>query len=109
VDCGLDVVNLQQPTNLGIEEMGRRYRGRICFESICDIQMTLPFGTEQQIRDEARQLLKWWRTPQGGFVLSDYGDGRAIGVSDDRKRIALQAFCEIAAPELLDRIGASPA
>jgi hypothetical protein len=105
IDCDLDVVNLQQPTNLGIEAMGRRYRGQICFESICDIQMTLPFGTEEQVREEARMLLEWWRTPQGGFVLSDYGDGKAIGVAEDRKRLTLQAFCEIAAPELLPQIG----
>ncbi len=29
IECGLDVVNLQQPRNLGIEEIGRRYRGRV--------------------------------------------------------------------------------
>lgn len=104
IDCGLDVVNLQQPTNLGIEEMGRDYRGRICFETICDIQMTLPHGTDEQIRSEARLLLEHWRTPKGGFVLSDYGDGKAIGVPDDRKRMMLRAFCEMAAPERLDRI-----
>ena len=33
IDCGLDVVNLQQPRNLGIEEIGARYRGKICFET----------------------------------------------------------------------------
>jgi len=105
IDCGLDVVNLQQPTNLGIEEIGRRYRGRICFESLCDIQMTLPFGTDDDIRREARLLLKHWATPEGGFVLSDYGDGRAIGVSDERKLVMLRAFCEIAAPGVLEEIG----
>ena len=104
IDCGLDAVNLQQPTNLGIEEIGRRYRGRICFESLCDIQMTLPFGTEDDIRREARLLLEHWGTPEGGFVLSDYGDGRAIGVSDERKMVMLRAFCEIAAPGVLQQI-----
>ena len=53
IDCGLDVVNLQQPRNLGIEEIGRRYRGRICFESLCDIQTTLPRGDSREIREEA--------------------------------------------------------
>ncbi len=102
MDVGLDVVNLQQPRALGIEEIGRRYRGGICFESLCDIQRTLPFGTEDEIREEAALLLREWGTPEGGFVLGDYGDGRAIGVPDDRKQIMLRAFCELAAPELLD-------
>ncbi len=104
IDCGLDSVNLQQPTNLGIEEIGRLYRGRICFESLCDIQMTLPFGTDDDVRREAKLLLEHWATPEGGFVLSDYGDGRAIGVSDERKMIMLRAFCEIAAPGMLAQI-----
>jgi hypothetical protein len=104
IDCGLDVVNLQQPTNLGIVEIGERYRGQICFESLCDIQTTLPRGTAAEIVAEARLLLEWWNTPAGGFILSDYGDGRAIGVPDERKRLMLRTFCELAAPELLDQV-----
>ena len=100
IDCGLDVVNLQQPRNLGIEEIGRRYRGRICFESLCDIQATLPRGNAQEIREEAALLLEQWATPDGGFILSDYGEGAAIGVPDDTKRIMLDAFIELAAPNL---------
>jgi uroporphyrinogen decarboxylase len=100
IDCGLDLVNLQQPTNLGIVEMGERYRGRICFESLCDIQMTLPFKDADEIRAEAKLLIEHWSTPQGGFVLSDYGDGAAIGVPIEKKRIMLEAFIELAAPGL---------
>jgi hypothetical protein len=80
--------------------MGRRYRGKICFETLCDIQKTLPRASEAQIRDEARRLLEHWSTPEGGFVLSDYGDGRAIGAPDVQKQIMWRAFTEIAAPEL---------
>ncbi len=98
IDCELDVVNLQQPRNLGIEEIGRRYRGRICFESLCDIQMTLPHRAPDEIRAEARLLLEHWGTRQGGFILSDYGDGAAIGVPIEKKRIMFEAFTEIAAP-----------
>ena len=98
IDCGLDVVNLQQPRNLGIEEIGRRYRGRICFETVCDIQQTLPHADERAIREEAALLLKHWATPEGGFVLSDYGDGAAIGVPLETKRTMLQVFAELAAP-----------
>ena len=98
IDCGLDVVNLQQPRNLGIEEIGRRYRGRICFESLCDIQATLPRGNPGEIREEAELLLAQWATPEGGFILSDYGDGQAIGVPISTKRVLLQTFIDLAAP-----------
>jgi len=92
IEVGVTSLNLQQPRALGIEEIGRRYRGRVCFESLCDIQQTLPFKDAAAIREEAARLIEHWSTDAGGFILSDYGDGAAIGVSDDRKRIMLDAF-----------------
>jgi hypothetical protein len=94
IEAGVDVINLQQPRALGIEEIGQRFRGRICFESLCDIQHTLPFKSSDEIRKEARTLLDHWSTPGGGFILSDYGDGNAIGVSTETKQIMLEAFLE---------------
>jgi len=94
IEVGLDVINLQQPRALGVEEIGRQFRGRICFESLCDIQHTLPFKGADEIRQEARLLLQHWAVPEGGFILSDYGDGQAIGVELEKKRIMLDAFLE---------------
>jgi hypothetical protein len=94
IEIGLDVINLQQPRALGIEELGQQFRGRICFESLCDIQHTLPFKGAKEIREEALLLLKHWASPSGGFILSDYGDGQAIGAELEKKRIMLDAFLE---------------
>lgn len=94
IEIGLDAINLQQPRALGIEEVGQRFHGRICFESLCDIQHTLPFKGAEEIREEARLLLEHWGTPDGGFILSDYGDGAAIGVELEKKQIMLDAFLE---------------
>jgi hypothetical protein len=90
----LDVINLQQPRALGIREIGQQFRGCICLESLCDIQHTLPFKDADEIREEAELLLEQWGTPDGGFILSDYGDGAAIGVELEKKRIMLDAFRE---------------
>jgi uroporphyrinogen decarboxylase len=92
IEIGLNVINLQQPRALGIEEIGQRYAGKICFQSLCDIQRTLPFEDAAAIHDEARLLLKCWGTDTGGFILSDYGDGDAIGVPIEKKRIMFDAF-----------------
>ena len=94
IDVGLDVINLQQPRALGIEEIGERFRGSICFESLCDIQHTLPLKGAKGIQEEAQLLLDRWSTPEGGFILSDYGDGRAIGVELEKKQMMLEAFLE---------------
>lgn len=94
IDCGLEVINLQQPNVVGIEEIARRYRGRICFESIVDTQTTLPRGTYDEIRRQAHALLDAWATPEGGFIVSDYNDAEAIGVTLDRRLVMFEAFAE---------------
>jgi uroporphyrinogen decarboxylase len=93
IEIGVNVLNLQQPRVFGsIEQFGRRFAGRVCLESLCDIQHTLPFASDDEIREEARLLTRTWGTPEGGFVLSDYGDGQAIGVPLERKQVMLEAF-----------------
>lgn len=94
IDCGLEVVNSQQPNVVGIDEMSRRYRGRICFESIVDTQSTLIRGTLDEIRAEAHHLLEAWGTPDGGFIASDYNDAEAIGSTTERRRAMFEAFAE---------------
>jgi uroporphyrinogen decarboxylase len=92
IDIGLNVINMQQPLTNGIKEIGTRFSGKICFLSLCDIQLTLPFKSGEEIKEEAAELLKHWGTGEGGFILGDYGDGAAIGVSDDTKKIMYDAF-----------------
>ena len=65
IEAGLDVINMQQPRTNGIDEIGRQFAGRICFETLCDIQKTLPGGNRAEIEAEARRLLHAWGTPVG--------------------------------------------
>jgi uroporphyrinogen-III decarboxylase len=82
IRAGVNVVNLQQPRALGIREIGERYRGRIAFQSLSDIQASLPTGDRQKVAEDAEMLMAHWASPKGGFIFSDYGDGAAIGVKD---------------------------
>jgi len=83
---------MQQPRTNGIEEVGRRFAGRLCFETLCDIQKTLPAGNRREIEAEARQLMACWGTPAGGFILGDYGDHAAIGAEPQVKQFMLETF-----------------
>lgn len=87
IRAGVDVINLQQPRALGIREVGERYRGRITFESLADIQHTLPTGDLAKVSADAADLMRHWALPSGGFVFSDYGDDQAIGVTDARVKL----------------------
>jgi uroporphyrinogen decarboxylase len=95
IKAGVNVVNLQQPRALGIEEMGKRYRGRITFESLADIQATLPTNDRAKVDADVAALAEHWMSPEGGFIFSDYGDDAAIGVTDPGiKRHMYRKFSE---------------
>ena len=93
-EAGIDTLNMQQPRVYGIKELGDRFRGKMCFESLCDIQATLPKGDRASIEAEAREILNEWTVPEGGFVLVDYGDEAAIGAPHEAKTMMLRAFLE---------------
>jgi len=82
IQAGVNVVNLQQPRALGIREIGERYCGRISFESLADIQVTLPSGRRDLVDADVEDLMEYWANDGGGFILGDYGDNAAIGVTD---------------------------
>jgi hypothetical protein len=72
IDIGLDVVNLRQPRLLGIEEIGKRFAGRICFTASLDCQKTLPTQDDGVMREEAVLLLRHWATEKGGFIPLEF-------------------------------------
>ena len=92
IEIGCDVINLLQPRALGIEEIGKRFAGRICFETTCDIQHTLPFKSSVEIEEEARMLVEYWGTDKGGFILGNYGDISAIGTKPESIDVMFEAF-----------------
>lgn len=92
IELGLNVINIQQPRITGIDDIGRRFAGRICFETILDVQSTFPLGTAEDIRTEARELVDKWGTEHGGLIASDYEDAAAIGTTLERRRWAFEAF-----------------
>ncbi len=92
IDLGMDVLNLEQPRAYGIEELGSRFAGKICFLTTADIQATMPTNDAELIRREVRQLVEKWSTPKGGFVVFNYGFGDAIGCTEEATGVMFQEF-----------------
>lgn len=95
IEAGADVLNLQQPQAYGIQELGARFAGKICFLTTVDIQATLPGQDPIAIRAEARELVKHWSTPAGGFIVFNYGDSEGIGVTDDTAEVMFREFYDL--------------
>ncbi|GKX29869.1 hypothetical protein SH1V18_23490 [Vallitalea longa] len=92
IELGFDIVNIHQPQLLGIEEIGEKYAGRICFEASIDIQATLPTGDKKAIEDEVKKLIEYWSTPKGGLIAVEYRYLDAIGATKESLQFALECF-----------------
>ena len=95
IDAGVDVMNMQQPRTYGIEELGRRFAGKICFLTTVDIQATLPKGDMQAVREEAALLVKNWSNSRGGLIVFNYGDSEAIGTTDEVTEAMFRSFYDL--------------
>ncbi len=69
VDAGLDVLNPIQPECLDIDEIHRRYKGRLSFDGGMGTQSTMPWGTPDDVRARVKELIdKYGR--DGGLLIS---------------------------------------
>lgn len=73
IDIGIKVINTYQPACLGIEEVGKKFKGKICFETSIDIQNTI-FKGKEDIRKEAFNIVKNWSIKKGGLIVTNYND-----------------------------------
>ncbi|MHC4401143.1 MAG: uroporphyrinogen decarboxylase family protein [Planctomycetota bacterium] len=92
IEIGVDVLNMQQPQAYGLVEFGEAFRGKVCFLTTADIQTTLPRGVEADVRQEARQLVRHWSTPEGGLVVFNYGDPEALAVRPEMTEVMFDEF-----------------
>jgi uroporphyrinogen decarboxylase len=71
IEMGLDVLDAMQPEPPGMdpETIRAACRGKLAFCGLISTQKTLPFGTEQECRAEARHRLDVI-APGGGYIFS---------------------------------------
>ncbi|MCF7853370.1 MAG: uroporphyrinogen decarboxylase family protein [Candidatus Pacebacteria bacterium] len=90
IAIGLDVIQMDQQENMGLEELGRRFGGRITFWCPVDIQATMAHGTLDEIRAYCRRMVEALGRPTGGFIAKWYGDPKGVGHRPE----AIDAMCE---------------
>jgi uroporphyrinogen decarboxylase len=70
IEMGLDVLDAMQPEPAGMnpEELAAETNPRLAFCGLISTQKTLPFGTSEDCRAEARHRLRLFRN--GGYIFS---------------------------------------
>lgn len=67
IELGVDVINCQVWC-MDIYKLSEKYRGKICFWGEISRQMTLPFGTPEDVRNAANTLKKLFMHNGGGLI-----------------------------------------
>jgi len=67
IEIGADSLNIQFPIN-PIEELGRRFGGKVCFDRGLDRQKILPFGTIEDVKKQAKQAVAYLGCYDGGYI-----------------------------------------
>lgn len=90
IEAGLDVIQLDQQENMGLEVLAERFAGRITFYNPVDIQQTMAHGTLDEIRAYCRRMVELLGRKEGGFIAKWYGDPVGAG----HRQEAIDAMCE---------------
>ncbi len=89
IECGLDVVHMDQQMNMGLKVLHERFAGRLTFWSPVDIQTVMCDGSEEEIRAYCHELVNSLGTPKGGIMVRWYTDPAGAGHSQK----AIDAMC----------------
>lgn len=90
IEAELDVIQMDQQENMGVDLLGERFGGRISFWCPVDIQQTMVRGTLDEIRAYARKLVTTLGRPKGGFIAMWYSDPVGAG----HRREAIEAMSD---------------
>ena len=69
IDMGVQILNPLQPEAMDILEIKRRFGRHLCLNGGISAQLTLPRGTEQEVRAEVQACLRYLGQG-GGYVIS---------------------------------------
>jgi len=89
IEIGLDVIQMDQQENMGLELLGERFGGRITFWCPVDIQAIMPRADVREIRAYCRRMLDCLGRPEGGFMARWYSAPDAVGHRSE----AIEAMC----------------
>lgn len=70
VEIGLDVIHPIQKHTMDSEEITRLYGGKICIFAGFDVQQIIPFGTEEEVCNEVREMIDTYWREDGRFMLT---------------------------------------
>ncbi len=92
IEAELDVIQMDQQQNMGVEHLADEFGGRICLWCPVDIQNMMVRGSLEEIRQYAKKLIDCFGSYDGGFMCKWYGSPDAVGHTRERIQAMSEAF-----------------
>jgi len=92
IEIGLDVIQMDQQENMGLDLLSERFKGRITFFNPVDIQQTMAHGTTDQIRAYCNEMFEKLGSTKGGFIAKFYGDPKGAGHTEQSLTAMFEEF-----------------
>lgn len=93
IDSGLDVIQMDQQDNMGLEVLNARFTGKVCFFCSLDIQTSLTLSDEE-IKKQSKKMVSLLSTEEGGFMAKTYPQPKAIHITDHYMKVMSDGFKE---------------
>lgn len=94
IECGVDVLQLDQPELMRVERLAAEFGGRVTFWSPVDIQKIMETGDKELIEAGARKMIKEFAPFKGGLIAMDYPTWEDINVDETWAQWARDIFLE---------------
>ena len=94
IKSGLDVIQMDQQENMGVDLLSEKFGGRICFWCPVDIQQTMVNGTVQDVENYAKKLIDKFGSFNGGFIGKWYPSAEAVNHTWEKINAMCKVFTE---------------
>jgi len=92
IEAELNVIQMDQQENMGVDRLSELYGGKICFWCPVDIQNTMVRGTIEDVRRYARKLIDAFGRFNGGFIAKWYPSPEGPGHTWDKIEAMAEEF-----------------
>jgi uroporphyrinogen decarboxylase len=92
--AGLNVIQMDQQENIGLENLARKAGGQIAFWCPVDIQKTMTEGSTEDIENYVARMLNTIGNFNGGLISMAYTTPEDIGHSPEKVAAMCRAFRE---------------
>lgn len=92
IDAGLNVIQMDQQENMGLDNLNAKVGGKIAFWCPVDVQKTMVTGTVNDIQNYVQRMMKTIGNHHGGLISMAYSTPDAVGHTHENVAAMCRSF-----------------